>query len=306
MIGQGYSGAWGSSPLTRGKLHAVPMSIPPARLIPTHAGKTTRRTPSQSKPGADPRSRGENAYHDRPARRSTGSSPLTRGKHKFKSTLNFAGRLIPAHAGKTLGGIISDPSAGAHPRSRGENEALAASDATDKGSSPLTRGKLPREHARRRLRGLIPAHAGKTSICRARDKPATAHPRSRGENGAINLDTQPALGSSPLTRGKLIWSVMGFPFVGLIPAHAGKTDRRSRPAWAARTHPRSRGENSVACALARSPSGSSPLTRGKLARALCCVCTHRLIPAHAGKTSPRAMLCVYPSAHPRSRGENVG
>ena len=71
-------------------------------------------------------------------------------------------------------------------------------------------------------------------------------------------------------------------------------------------HPRSRGENEAARQPHGWETGSSPLTRGKLRRVRARTLTIRLIPAHAGKTSPRAMLCVYPSAHPRSRGENVG
>ena len=51
--------------------------------------------------------------------------------------------------------------------------------------------------------------------------------------------------------------------------------------------------------------GSSPLTRGKLVRALLGGVGDRLIPAHAGKTltSPRGWSSR--AAHPRSRGENV-
>ena len=52
--------------------------------------------------------------------------------------------------------------------------------------------------------------------------------------------------------------------------------------------------------------GSSPLTRGKRPRAPHLRAAHRLIPAHAGKTlaAPRGRRGS--SAHPRSRGENVG
>ena len=50
----------GSSPLTRGKLHALMPVLPQVRLIPAHAGKT--RAPGAPHPveGAHPRSRGEN------------------------------------------------------------------------------------------------------------------------------------------------------------------------------------------------------------------------------------------------------
>ena len=92
------------------------------------------------------------------------------------------------------------------------------------------------------------------------------------------------VGSSPLTRGKLVSSGGARGSPRLIPAHAGKTSI----AWARRS----------------TTTGSSPLTRGKhdpvrtLARRL------RLIPAHAGKTGSRFQAPRTTTAHPRSRGEN--
>ena len=50
--------------------------------------------------------------------------------------------------------------------------------------------------------------------------------------------------------------------------------------------------------------GSSPLTRGKLAKANLSVDHDRLIPAHAGKTATPQPTWHAGSAHPRSRGEN--
>ena len=114
-----------------------------------------------------------------------GSSPLTRGKHDLPDGLEGFLGLIPAHAGKTMAALQVTSMYKAHPRSRGENEALAASDATDKGSSPLKRGK----HKTRVLldpeEGLIPAHAGKTRRTVRRGASAWAHPRSRGENTPV-------------------------------------------------------------------------------------------------------------------------
>ena len=70
----------GSSPLTRGKLHARDQGPCHPGLIPAHAGKTPRRPPTRPPPAAHPRSRGENR-RSRPSHlRRRGSSPLTRGK----------------------------------------------------------------------------------------------------------------------------------------------------------------------------------------------------------------------------------
>ena len=193
--------------------------------------------------------------------------------------------LIPAHAGKTVRGAKRGVLPWAHPRSRGENPGRDIVPVIFAGSSPLTRGK---PHAAMgivdRLR-LIPAHAGKTWSRLGGSNGRWAHPRSRGENSRCVTALTDAMGSSPLTRGKLIED--GFEVVadGLIPAHAGKT--RS----------------------ARSPSsltvGSSPLTRGKRARSIRVRRILGLIPAHAGKTVAPRVIGVRRRAHPRSRGENI-
>ena len=54
-----------------------------------------------------------------------------------------------------------------------------------------------------------------------------AHPRSRGENVADVRVARSAEGSSPLTRGKLMSAITQPVGMGLIPAHAGKTDERT-------------------------------------------------------------------------------
>ena len=112
------------------------------------------------------------------------------------------------------------------------------------------------------------------------------------------------LGSSPLTRGKLAQPGIRGQSIGLIPAHAGKTQRvpSMRCIW--RAHPRSRGENLVLHRRQRSVEGSSPLTRGKPRSKATRDSDGRLIPAHAGKTDAEAGLQGCDRAHPRSRGEN--
>ena len=213
-------------------------------------------------------------------------------------------RLIPAHAGKTnlKRNVVSAP--WAHPRSRGENVSVFSTDGRPPGSSPLTRGKPTRSPASPSTPRLIPAHAGKTPGRPRRCPPATAHPRSRGENGGVNVTLIETDGSSPLTRGKP-WSLRPVPSCGrLIPAHAGKTGGHVRPAPRPSAHPRSRGENLLRAGKYRLLVGSSPLTRGKPTIAATHHNTRRLIPAHAGKTECHPMMLHADLAHPRSRGEN--
>ena len=132
-----------------------------------------------------------------------------------------------------------------------------------------------------------------------------AHPRSRGENDLIRVAGYLSAGSSPLTRGKpRVARIAGLPG-GLIPAHAGKTFASTSSACPARAHPRSRGENDSLPGCTSGWEGSSPLTRGKRQRRKGPRNPHRLIPAHAGKTTVGALAVLPDRAHPRSRGENA-
>ena len=216
-----------------------------------------------------------------------------------------AGGLIPAHAGKTSTPSRAAPRKRAHPRSRGENNWTRPPCPTRSGSSPLTRGKHGERSDVGPRRGLIPAHAGKTSRSCSRAGCRGAHPRSRGENELSAKVAHNAQGSSPLTRGKHQVGGRLRDRLGLIPAHAGKTSRGVSEDSGHGAHPRSRGENQIQVLKAHMGDGSSPLTRGKLIADRITGKTIGLIPAHAGKTS-RTPRCVRMSrAHPRSRGENA-
>ena len=173
------------------------------------------------------------------------------------------------------------------------------------GSSPLTRGKPDGPPPRAPVRGLIPAHAGKTKIKRTKLLWSTAHPRSRGENVVADTKKFSRAGSSPLTRGKHHRRRQLTESRGLIPAHAGKTTAASSGWHRSRAHPRSRGENRCAEGVAIDKDGSSPLTRGKPNRRSQSIRNRGLIPAHAGKTFRSGFGPFRAGAHPRSRGENV-
>ena len=295
----------GSSPLTRGK-RAGRSRCPRCRgLIPAHAGKTFQAELEMIQERAHPRSRGENASQRAALDGPRGSSPLTRGKHAEQLPDLQGGGLIPAHAGKTRRGGAVGCRPRAHPRSRGENLHLVCAGLEDRGSSPLTRGKLVEAGRAGAKGGLIPAHAGKTGLARYSAVVSEAHPRSRGENEAHTLIEALDQGSSPLTRGKLD-SLGGVGADdGLIPAHAGKTCVTPFINFPVRAHPRSRGENSCTPALMIIGRGSSPLTRGKRGQRLRPRSSGGLIPAHAGKTSVTHWRPLRSRAHPRSRGENA-
>ena len=192
----------GSSPLTRGKLSDRVSCSPGDGLIPAHAGKTGPKSLTSRPAPAHPRSRGENDWRGSRERSCQGSSPLTRGKRHRGRRQCYRHGLIPAHAGKTRGGPRSRERYWAHPRSRGENGHSRIRRTRRRGSSPLTRGKLPHPICVRLDRRLIPAHAGKTRTQAITRPPSQAHPRSRGENTVRDLGPPLKGGSSPLTRGK--------------------------------------------------------------------------------------------------------
>ena len=157
---------------------------------------------------AHPRSRGENSVPVLKGNERIGSSPLTRGKLRCKSS--------------------KPTSATAHPRSRGENSKIANVSAVPTGSSPLTRGKHYTRFKCDSITRLIPAHAGKTGSLFSRFRLVGAHPRSRGENPAAAKAMRSPAGSSPLTRGKQAVLFEAMHQRRLIPAHAGKTWRQRR------------------------------------------------------------------------------
>mgnify|MGYP000999041523 CR=1 FL=1 len=253
----------GSSPLTRGKLNEAAPSQHRAGLIPAHAGKTPSQDRQAAGRRAHPRSRGENPFGVGHRGGDMGSSPLTRGKRGASRAEDDFDGLIPAHAGKTRCVSASSTRARAHPRSRGENTSASATNTLTAGSSPLTRGKLSTGCGDGADRGLIPAHAGKTSSRNPRCGASRAHPRSRGENSSAVALSVVSVGSSPLTRGKLVTRAPAAFAAGLIPAHAGKTQFVGHLSHGVGAHPRSRGENGTRPCCAAARWGSSPLTRGK-------------------------------------------
>ena len=288
----------------RGKLETIPSTVVPRRLIPAHAGKTRVISRSGSADPAHPRACGENRTRrtQRPAH--SGSSPRMRGKPSGTARAVRVVGLIPAHAGKTLqpGHLLLDSRA--HPRACGENTSTRFVNASCTGSSPRMRGKRLSRTFAFLGRGLIPAHAGKTGMDAATRRTQRAHPRACGENVQGAWTSVNTTGSSPRMRGKLPLARDFEEGRRLIPAHAGKTERRSPVPVLFRAHPRACGENTVTFGPSGSSPGSSPRMRGKPNLPTPVLAAVGLIPAHAGKTSWSAQPWLSLRAHPRACGEN--
>ena len=203
----GVVGVWGrlvggSSPRVRGKPERIRRTSSATGLIPARAGKTSRVHRSGLRRRAHPRACGENSPTPSSARLDRGSSPRVRGKLRSLYRASYGDGLIPARAGKTY--TLSSPagSLSAHPRACGENALGKASGSLTSGSSPRVRGKRWSCRPRRRIRGLIPARAGKTSRKSLATSRRLAHPRACGENLADLRDQLYSAGSSPRVRGK--------------------------------------------------------------------------------------------------------
>ena len=213
-----------------------------------------------------------------------GSPPLTRGKVITVYTIHPIWGITPAHAGKSTHPACSTVSCRDHPRSRGEKDAAATAPRVCAGSPPLTRGKADRGASGEPARGITPAHAGKSRGFEGFLDAVGDHPRSRGEKFVAVSVISSAIGSPPLTRGKVTANWNQRANKRITPAHAGKSSAGRRRGRADGDHPRSRGEKAVRPPPPLAIVGSPPLTRGKVRGSYCYSPNDRITPAHAGKS----------------------
>ena len=95
--------------------------------------------------------------------------------------------------------------------------------ANDMGSSPHTRGALVASRYCTPDEGIIPAYAGSTGLLCNRSVSFRDHPRIRGEHSSASFAAISLSGSSPHTRGALLFSDIAECGVGIIPTYAGST-----------------------------------------------------------------------------------
>ena len=151
---------------------------------------------------------------------------------------------------------------------------------------------------------IIPAHAGSTSAITCIRRHGGDHPRACGEHSATVFLISPCWGSSPRMRGALRGHGYGLARHGIIPAHAGSTERWVACHKARRDHPRACGEHILRRATATDGTGSSPRMRGARRRVVLDGRPKGIIPAHAGSTGPLTWEMYQPRDHPRACGEH--
>ena len=234
----------GSSPLSRGipgqQLHNPQL----LGIIPALAGNTLRARRAGPGPRDHPRSRGEYACARIEIEPGRGASPLSRGIRKPRRVASSALGIIPALAGNTLAGLVAHrlgkriipalagntphPAHAAgttkdHPRSRGEYLKVRLNLFCETGSSPLSRGILPKVCRLGPSWRIIPALAGNTIPIGHQHHTMQDHPRSRGEYATIFCFFSFDGGSSPLSRGIRCGAAHQSRGRGIIPALAGNT-----------------------------------------------------------------------------------
>ena len=152
----------GSSPRMRGKHLFDAFRVRGGRIIPAHAGQTWRADASTTACPDHPRACGANMTGTAMLLPNAGSSPRMRGKQLPIAKMLAHVRIIPAHAGQTVGMVVFPRAQSDHPRACGANGPFITVSTQIFGSSPRMRGKrLPRRRYASRGR-IIPAHAGQT------------------------------------------------------------------------------------------------------------------------------------------------
>ncbi len=213
----------GSPPQARGELRRMELLMPGVRLTPAGAGRTQPPTRSTAARTAHPRRRGENAAAVRWPATVSGSPPQARGELGIGRADRGSDRLTPAGAGRTCPPPTRSTPGTAHPRRRGENCPLGATQNASSGSPPQARGEHRRPGVVRHGLRLTPAGAGRTPARPRAVWRAAAHPRRRGENRAGQTDRMSEYGSPPQARGER--PRRSTPTAGqrLTPAGAGRT-----------------------------------------------------------------------------------
>ena len=131
------------------------------------------------------------------------------------------GRITPAHAGNSIKLEKGNHATEDHPRSCGEQVRICTITGHCMGSPPLMRGTATGKPLKERPEGITPAHAGNSDILHHQKCFTKDHPRSCGEQLAIDLIIFNPIGSPPLMRGTDVHFKPTVFNAGITPAHAG-------------------------------------------------------------------------------------
>ena len=233
---------YGSSPRMRGTPRRDREPSRSHRIIPAHAGNSSKLARTARHVADHPRACGELDFGLCELRFGAGSSPRMRGTRALSSRRPRTWRIIPAHAGNSWRWRYRLRPSPDHPRACGE--------------LPDTLRLWAGTHR------IIPAHAGNSSPRKPLSRTPPDHPRACGELLPICGEQNYAGGSSPRMRGT---RSSQFSFRGcnrIIPAHAGNSDASVYVFRQSADHPRACGELQLVPVESETYVGSSPRMRG--------------------------------------------
>ena len=227
----------------RGALRRRRLVVRCAGIIPAYAGSTAGCRRAAGCRWDHPRVCGEHWNLLSPATLFGGSSPRMRGALVAVLVAGPAAGIIPAYAGSTTALASRFACRWDHPRVCGEHILLHRLQSLFLGSSPRMRGAPRRARIRESHSGIIPAYAGSTFRQVRRSGRRGDHPRVCGEHRRTPQKPDWSAGSSPRMRGAQRHLRYEVEVVGIIPAYAGSTDRRTCDIPKGRDHPRVCGEH---------------------------------------------------------------
>ena len=170
--------------------------------------------------------------------------------------------IIPAHAGLTLIPKHDRLCPWDHPRACGAHSSLKSRRTNTTGSSPRMRGSLLVGILIPLRIGIIPAHAGLTTVRTLPTRTPRDHPRACGAHNNNMWYEKAVRGSSPRMRGSQLREQCDAVALGIIPAHAGLTTTMKFLWVLTRDHPRACGAHQSLQAKRIFEQGSSPRMRG--------------------------------------------
>ena len=192
-----------------------------------------------------------------------------------------------------------------HPRICGEKCPHQSFQSMHQGSPPHVRGKGWNVCQVWVSPGITPACAGKSQFVHLFSPPVRDHPRMCGEKKSAQLRKPKHLGSPPHVRGKVPNMGGICVAIGITPACAGKSPRRTLCNSASRDHPRMCGEKLPGFGHDPGDQGSPPHMRGKVPHLLLGAGEMGITPACAGKSTRRGMRSGRVRDHPRMCGEKA-
>ena len=193
---------------------------------------------------------------------SLGSPPLARGTVAYLSgTLSWS-RITPACAGNSSNGDSGGGCHGDHPRLRGEQASRSIDDITKAGSPPLARGTAATDADGNPRTGITPACAGNRYSHHEWARCRWDHPRLRGEQQRMWIETSTVKGSPPLARGTDGCHQRQYRCKRITPACAGNRFYHRYIPTSRGDHPRLRGEQFHFLFHFFGVKGSPPLARG--------------------------------------------